>query len=131
MVRISPGEMPRMACSTRKVTVVEAGDCREDTGTRPIEVTRPEKMIPAVFTIRSKATVPGTTGDTTGNRPGKFADFEICSGLTGGPSIPNFGAKTGTRSSTLSCPRSKAGAININDNAASRRQQFTAQSITW
>src|SRR6267154_2987715 len=108
--------------------VVEAVACPEGTGTRPIEVTRPEKIIPAAFTIRSKAKVPGTSG---GSRR-KFGDGRICSRLRDGEERNTRNcAETGTRSSTVSCPRKQVDATSTNDDATSRRQQFPAIAITW
>ena len=85
----------------------------------PIEVTQPEKMIPATLAICSKASVPEVTGPTPG-RTGESGDLTRSTNkyrLT----FPSSGI-TGKRSE--SCARTNAQAeIKINVKAASRRQQ--------
>ena len=55
-----------MARSTWKVTVVEAVAFPPGEGERPMEVTRPEKMIPAARTNCGKMVLPGVIGERSG-----------------------------------------------------------------
>src|SRR5579863_4177877 len=109
-----------MACSTWKVMVVEAVSYPGRPADCPIEVTRPEKMIPATLAICSKASVPEVTGPTPG-RIGESGGLTRSTGNKYRLTFPSSGI-TGKRSE--SCARTNAQAeIKINVKAASRRQQ--------
>src|ERR1700693_5687314 len=118
-----------MARSTWKVTVVEAVASPPDEGLRPMEVTRPENMIPAARTSCGKMTVPGETGEGPGSLGGGIhtgATGEVK--RSGSGLVVSAGARLGARSAAAR-PRRNVGATKIeatkiSEKTVSRRRRL-------